>query len=105
MIEGGLYGHSGGVNASTGLSTSPNSPNNQGGGFWLYVSTNKTTDITNGTFFSDGDDLGMKPGDIVFNVQFTSAGSSAVLVIAPITGVSTAGAVVASGSIISSTYS
>lgn len=103
QVDGGLYGRSGGVNATTGLTTSPNSPNVQGGRIWTYVSTNKTTDISASNFFADGDDLGMAPGDVVIAVSYTSAGSSTVTLIAPISGVSTSGASI--GAFISSTYS
>ena len=70
----GLYGQQ----ATSGLTTSPDSPNNQGGQIWAYCSTNKTTDIVVAGFFSDGADLGMRPGDWVFATQFTSAGSTVV---------------------------
>lgn len=106
QASGGLYGHSGGVNQSTGLSTSPLSPNNQGGQLWTYVSTNKTTDLnaTGNTFFSDGDDLGMRPGDVVIAIQYTSAGSSVILSLHAVSGVSTSGAALSTGAFISSTY-
>lgn len=100
--HGGLCGPSGGV-TSTGLSTAPNSPNLQGGRIWTYVSTNKTTDLTNGTFFADGDDIGMRPGDLVFAVQFTSAGSSVIVSLHPVTGVSTSGAALGGSQLMSTT--
>ena len=62
---------------STGLSTAPTAnPSGQGGGLWYYASTNLTTDLTASNFFSDGYYLGMKPGDMVMGVQFSSAGST-----------------------------
>lgn len=67
-----LYGHQG----SSGLTTAPDSPNTQGGNLWSYVSTNLTTDVTADGFFSDGARLGMKPGDLVTCVHFSSAGST-----------------------------
>ena len=102
--HGGFYGPSG---ETTGLSTAPNSPNNQGGQLWTYVSTNLTTDLnaTGNTFFSDGDDLGMRPGDVVLAVQYTSAGSSLILSLHAVSGVSTSGASLSTGAFISSTYS
>lgn len=104
---GGLYGRSGGINGTTGLTTAPTEPNAQGGGLWAYVSTNKTTDMNaaSNTFFSDGDDIGMAPGDVVMAVQFSSAGSSAILSFHVVTGVSTSGASLSTGAVISSTYS
>lgn len=102
--HGGFYGPSG---ATTGLSTAPNSPSNQGGRIWTYVSTNKTTDLnaTGNTFFTDGYNLGMRPGDVVMAVQFTSAGSSLILSLHAVSGVSTSGASLSTGAFISSTYS
>ena len=85
-----LYGHQG----SSGLTTAPDAPNNQGGNLWSYVSTNLTTDITESGFFSDGYSLGMRPGDIVMAIQFSSAGSSVMMSMHPVTVVnSTSGAV------------
>lgn len=90
--------------ATTGLSTAPNS-NSQGGQVWSYVSTNLTTDLTASNFFSDGQDIGMRPGDIVIGAQFSSAGSSVQSFIGVITGVSSSGASLSTGSLITSTFS
>jgi hypothetical protein len=100
IVGGALYGAAG---ATTGLSTTPDSPNNQGGGVWFYASTNKTTDLTNGTFFTDGKNLGMRPGDLVVATQFTSAGSSVVVSMHPVTAVSTLGAELGGSQLLSST--
>lgn len=107
ISAGALYGRSGGVNGTTSLTSAPAEPNAQGGGLWAYVSTNKTTDMNaaGNAFFGDGDDLGMKPGDVVMAVQFTSAASSAILSFHVVTQVSTSGAGLSTGGIISSTYS
>ena len=104
VSSGALYGVSG---VTTGLSTAPNSPSNQGGGLWTYTSTNLTTDmnIAGNTFFTDGQNLGMRPGDAVIAVQFSSAGSSMILSIHAVSGVSTSGASLSTGAVISSTYS
>ena len=91
--------------ASTGLSTAPAAPNGQGGGMWFYSSTNLTTDLIAAGFFSDGKTLGMRPGDIVMGVQFTSAGSSVTSFQGAITAISTAGAAtMSSGALITSTF-
>ena len=90
---------------TTGLSTASNSPGNQGGQLWYYTSTNATTDIVASNFFSDGYYIGMKPGDMVMGAQFTSAGSSIVTFQGAITGVSTSGASMSTGSLITSTFS
>lgn len=89
---------------STGLTTAPNSPGNQGGNLWYYSSTNLTTDIVASNFFSDGFYLGMLPGDMVMGVQFSSAGSSVTSFMGAITGVSTSGASLSTGSLMTSTF-
>lgn len=90
---------------TTGLSTAPASPNAQGGQLWYYSSTNLTTDIVASNFFSDGYYLGMRPGDTVFGVQFSSAGSSVTSFQGALTGVSTNGASLSTGSVMTSTFS
>lgn len=91
---------------STGLSTAPASPNGQGGGLWYYSSTNLTTDLTAAGFFSDGKTLGMRPGDMVMGVQFSSAGSTVTSFYGAIVSVSTAGAAsFTTGSLMTSTFS
>jgi len=102
IAGGGLYGVPG---DTTGLSTNPDSPNNQGGSLWYYASTNLTTDIVASNFFSDGKRLGMRPGDLVMGVQFSSAGSSVETFFGSITGVSTGGASLSTGSLVTSTFS
>lgn len=89
---------------TTGLTTAPASANAQGGSLWYYASTNLTTDLTASNFFSDGYYLGMKPGDMVMGVQFSSAGSSVQTFQGAITGVSTSGASLSTGSLITSTF-
>lgn len=88
---------------TTGLSTAPRS-NSQGGNLWVYTSTNLTTDLTASNFFTDGQDLGMSAGDIVIGAQFSSAGSSVQSFIGVITGVSSSGASLSTGSLITSTF-
>lgn len=89
---------------TTGLSTAPSAPSGQGGALWYYASTNATTDIVASNFFSDGWYLGMRPGDCVQGVQFTSAGSSVITFLGAITGVSTSGASMSTGSLMTSTF-
>lgn len=89
---------------TTGLTTTPAAPGAQGGALWVYSSTNSTTDLTASNFFSDGKTLGMRPGDIVIGIQFTSAGSSVTSFIGAITGVSTSGASLSTGSLMTSTF-
>lgn len=92
------------VVGTTGLSSAPAAPGGQGGGLWYYSSTNLTTDLTATNFFTDGKYLGMRPGDLVTGVQFTSAGSSVTTFYGAITGVSTSGASLSTGSLMTSTF-
>lgn len=81
-----------------------NAPGGGGGSLWFYASTNLTTDLSAANFFSDGFYLGMRPGDVVQGAQFTSLGSSVITFLGAITLVSTAGAQMSSGSLITSTF-
>ena len=96
----GIAGNQG----TTGLTTAPNVPGGQGGAVWVYTSTNLTTDLVASGFFSDGKSLGMRPGDIVIGSQFSSAGSSVTTFMGVITGVSTSGASLSTGSVMTSTF-
>lgn len=90
---------------TTGLTTTPTqAPGGQGGALWMYNSTNLTTDITASNFFTDGKFLGMRPGDLIFGSQFTSAGSSVTSFMGSIVGVSTSGASLSTGSLVTSTF-
>lgn len=76
----------------------------QGGQIWFYSSTNLTTDIVAANYFSDGYYLGMQAGDIVVGNQYSSLGSSVQTFIGSIVSVSTAGAAMSTGSLITSTF-
>lgn len=92
---------------STQGSTAANNPNGPGGGggsLWFYASTNLTTDIVATNFFSDGFYIGMKAGDIVQGAQFSSLGSSVTSFMGAIVSVSTAGASLSTGSLMTSTF-
>lgn len=92
---------------STQGSTAANNPNGPGGGgcsLWGYSSTNLTTDLTAANFFSDGFYLGMKAGDLIQGNQFTSLGSSVITFHGSIVSVSTAGASLSTGSLLTSTF-
>jgi len=83
----------------------PNGPGGGGGGLWFYSSTNLTTDLTATNFFSDGFYMGMKAGDVVMGNQFSSLGSSVTTFVGSIVSVSTAGASLSTGSLLTSTFS
>ena len=77
----------------------------QGGGLWIYNSSNLTTDIVAANFFSDGFYLGMRPGDIVMGAQVaTSAGTTLVTFMGAILSVSTAGASLSTATVMTSTF-
>jgi len=82
----------------------PNGPGGGGGGLWFYASTNLTTDLTVANFFSDGYYLGMKAGDIVQGAQFSSLGSTVTVFMGAVVSVSTAGASLSTGSLLTSTF-
>jgi len=71
---------------------------------WLYSSTNLTTDVVAANFFTDGFYLGMRPGDLVLGNHYTSAGSSRVTFYGTITAVTTSGAQMSTGSVMTSTF-
>ena len=83
----------------------PNGPGGGGGGLWFYTSTNLTTDLTASNFFSDGFYLGMRAGDVVIGSQFSSLGSTVTTFTGSIVSVSTAGASMSTGTLITSTFS
>ena len=82
----------------------PNAPGGAGGSLWYYASTNLTTDIVAANFFSDGFYLGMRAGDAVCGMQFSSLGSSVQSFFGAVVSVSTAGASLSTGSLITSTF-
>lgn len=66
-----------------------------GSAMWYYNSTNTSTEVTTANFFTDGQALGMKVGDIIMGVYSTSLGSSSVIpYMGCIGAVSTSGATV-----------
>lgn len=80
-------------------------------GIWFYNSTNLTTDIcaaANQPFFTDGYYLGMRPGELVVGTMYTSAGTTAsagvVSFVASVIAVTTGGASVSTGSMMTSTF-
>ncbi len=89
---------------TTGLTTGAHIQASQGGALWYYSSTNLTTDLFVTDFFTDGLELGMHPGDMMMGVMFSSAGSSVESFLGTITGVSTSGATVSTGSRLTSTH-
>lgn len=100
-----LYAGMSVMSGTTGLTSAPAAPGGQGGGLWYYSSTNLTTDLVAAGFFSDGKTLGMRPGDMVMGVQFTSAGSSVTTFYGAVTAITTAGAAsLSTGSLITSTF-
>lgn len=72
---------------------------------WRYNSTNLTTDLTVAGFFTDGYQLGMQIGDLLFGTQWTSAGSSFISYCGVLTTTnSTAGWNLSTGGTMTSTF-
>ena len=76
----------------------------QGGAVWLYSSSHGSTAAMDTNFFTDAWYIGMRPGDIVLGVQWTTAGSSTVLYMGAIAAVSTSGANLSTGGTVTSTF-
>lgn len=95
-----------GIRNTTNLSTAngANTYREQGGGVWLYSSSHGSTETMATGFFSDAQALGMRPGDLVFGVQWTTAGSSQVVYMGVLDSVSTAGAALSTGGTMTSTF-
>lgn len=90
------------LGGSLGGGLNQSSTTGSGGGFWMYGSTNPSTDLTTANFFTDAYYLGMKQGDIV--MWFGSSGSSGFFGIGQLGAVTTAGAAIgSSGAFLSST--
>lgn len=99
-----LVGQVASIPETTGLSTTTATQHQQGGQLWFYSSTNLSTDVLASNFFTDGKNLGMRPGDVVIGNQFSSAGSSVQTFICTVTGVSTSGATLSTGASLTSTH-
>lgn len=81
-----------------------NGPGGNGGNLWWYASTNATTDIVASNFFSDGFYIGMRAGDMVMGAQYSSLGSTVTSFMGAIVSVTTAGASLSTGSLMTSTF-
>lgn len=86
----------GGLAASTQLSTAVGggmSPYRmQAGGLWIYNSSDPVATVKGANYFSDGDRLGMRPGDVVISVYWTTLGSSQTVSMNVVNSVTTNGA-------------
>ena len=76
----------------------------QGGATWRYVSSHGSTEVCDTAFFSDAWYIGIRPGDRLEGLQWTTAGSSLVSYSGYFASVSTAGANLTTGGIITSTF-
>lgn len=98
MVGAGL----GGIVLNNG-STLGGAAAGMGAQWWHYTSTDSTTAPFTANYFSDAKFIGMKAGDVVFQVGAT--GSTISVAVSVIGAVSTAGAAYASsGAQISSTF-
>jgi len=92
-----------GATGLLGILTTSQNQQAVGGNLWTYTSTNTSTETEASTFFSDGWYLGMRPGDVVMSVSYTS-GSTHTLSFGVVTAASSAGVTISTGSRISSSY-
>ena len=76
----------------------------QGGALWFYNSSHGSTELMASNFFSDAWFLGIRPGDALMGMQWTTAGSSLVTYFGGFASVSTAGANLSTGGTITSTF-
>lgn len=77
----------------------------EGQGLWMYNSSNLSTDIMASNFFTDGQRLGMRNGDVMLATTFSTESSTGhILVSGIITGVSTSGANLSTGGSMTSTF-
>jgi len=76
----------------------------EGGSLWTYTSTNLAANLLTTGFFSDADRIGMRNGDVVIAVNYSTESSTGQeLLLGIITGVSSNGASVSTKGFISST--
>lgn len=78
--------------------------NYQGGAVWLYASSHGSTAVQDTNFFTDAQNLGIRPGDILMGYQWTTLGSSIVFYMGVFGSVSTAGANLTTGGSITSSF-
>ena len=77
----------------------------RGNQLWYYNSTNLTTDMTASNFFTDAKAIGMRDGDALMAVTYSTESSTGhILVTGIITGVSTSGANLSTGGTMTSTF-
>jgi hypothetical protein len=71
---------------------------------WLYRSTDRSSDIDDSGYFSNGHELGMRKGDILVASHVSSHGSTTIAgIFAFVSDVSTSGATVIASTVVSST--
>jgi hypothetical protein len=95
----------GGLPNSTQLSTAvgQNPWREQAGALWGYWSSH-STEVMSSNFFTDAKALGMRPGDIVMVVGWTTLGSTVNLTIGVVRHVSSDGGSLTTGGSITSTF-
>ena len=95
-----------GVPASTQLSTAVggNVYREQGSALWIYDSSHGSSEACDSNFFTDAWYIGIRPGDRLWGCQWTTLGSSIVQYFGFFRSVSTAGANISTGSLITSSF-
>lgn len=100
LLAGGFHSRPG-ATGLLGILTTNQNQQAVGGNLWTYTSTNTSTELEASLFISDGWALGMRPGDVVMSVSYTS-GSTHTLSFNVVTNASTSGVTLSTGSRISS---
>lgn len=97
----------GGLPASTQLSTAVGGGEDpwrmQTGAVWMYASSHPSTDVSELNFFTDGLQLGMRSGDALMSISWTTLGSSAEILWGVVNSVTTAGASLSTSARLTST--
>lgn len=97
-LAGAFVGsRAGGSTVLLGVGSTAVDVGTQGGKLWAYVSTDAVATVLTTGYFSDGDKLGMRPGDILFGVTHTTDGATLVNYFGSVTSVSSNGATVQVG--------
>ena len=67
------------MHGTSEMTATPSAPGGQGGGLWYYCTTDTTTVAAAAGFFTDAQDLGMRPGDAIIMVTLASSNAKANL--------------------------
>jgi hypothetical protein len=98
-----LGGLPGSTQLSTGVGGGMSPYRMQGGALWFYSSSDPHATVSTGNYFTDGQKLGMRVGDVVLGLYWTTQGSSVEIYMNAIKSVTTAGASFSTSATLTST--